>query len=350
MPEGLRVTANKPVILPEFIHKPGEHCVTSALGAGLRTVGVDQPEEMLFGLAQGLGGAYFDFKANLPFLGGRSGGRNGEFSQIACSALHVHAEVKSTLSPRRLHEWAQNELSQNRAAVVYVDMAYLPYNKFPTGQHFGGHVVAIVGYAEETKCYTVADRYPDLAILTEEDFFKARASKYPPFPAIGTQVFLSPPTGTLDDLPQAIQKAIAANMQTYLNPPIRNVGVSATAKFASEIQGWEKKFDRKKLVASLHNIYIYIEEGGTGGAAFRKIYSRFLSMAAEVTGDKRYKTAADALAEVAIVWTAMAKLCFKESQIVSDGHNMENAETIASMALHICKAEDAALRPLLEFS
>lgn len=334
-------------ILSDFLHRPGNHCVTSALGAGLRTIGVDQPEEMLFGLGQGLGGAYFDFKNLLPFLGGRRGGKNGDFELDICKALGVPAQAQSSISAKKVVEWTLAELGKGRAAVVYVDMAFLPYFNFPPDEHFGGHVIAIVGYSADRKSFVVADRSEELAILAEDDFIKARTSKFAPFPAIGTQIFLSEATDRPINLGEEMEKAIKANMQIFLNPPIKNVGVNATAKFASDVVKWEQKFDSAKLSASLMNIYIYIEIGGTGGAAFRRMYSRFLQLACDKTGKIAYQKAGQELAAIAEEWTKMALLCKEDAERVTHEEILLNVKEIASIATTISLSERKALEPFL---
>jgi hypothetical protein len=334
-------------VLPDFVHRAGNHCVTSALGAGLRTIGVEQPEEVLFGLGQGLGGAYFDFKNLLPFLGGRRGGKNGDFELDICTALGVPAHAQSSIRAKKVVEWACAELDKGRAAVVYVDMAFLPYFNFPPDEHFGGHVVAIVGYSADRKSFIVADRSEDLATLAEDDFIKARTSKFAPFPAIGTQIFLSEVTERSIILGEEMEKAIRANMQVFLNPPINNVGVNATAKFAAEVVKWEQKFDSAKLSASLMNIYIYVEVGGTGGAAFRRMYSRFLQLAGNKTGKIGYQKVSQDLAAIADEWTKMALLCKEDAERVAREEKPNHIQEIGSVAAKIAHSERTVLEQLL---
>ncbi len=49
---------------------------------------------------------------------------------------------------------------------------------------------------------------------------------------------------------------------------------------------WPKVFSEKELRENLYNLYTYIEIGGTGGGAFRYMYSKFLKESAEITGNK----------------------------------------------------------------
>jgi len=335
-------------IVPGFVHRPGHHCATSAMAAGLRTVGVDLAEEVLLGLAQGLGGAYFDFKFMLPFLAGRSGGRKGVFEMRILEALKIPGESLSSLSARKVSAWAREELESGRAAVVYVDMAYLPYHDFPPGEHFGGHLIAVIGYDEGRDRYAVADRFAAPVSLSGKDFIKARTSKHPPFPAIGTQVFIRPPDQSSIDLIGATRAAIHANMETFHNPPIANVGVNAAAKFADQIVRWPGKFPTDKLAAALNNIHLFIELGGTGGAAFRRMYSRFLDFTAQITGEGRYRIAAEKLAVVAEDWTRMAELCLQDGETVAGGGNPSHLMQIAELAKGICVAEKELFKPLLD--
>jgi len=56
----------------------------------------------------------------------------------------------------------------------------------------------------------------------------------------------------------------------------------------------------------LVNLFIFIEIGGTGGAAFRPMYARFLEEAAEITGDARYREAAGPVRHCAETWSQIA--------------------------------------------
>ena len=140
VPERLMLEGFKPFI--------GKHCETTALKRVLDYHGLSLSEEMLFGLGGGVGFIYWYMKMMPgPFIGGR-GGKVVEFAENICRRIGAEATVVETSSARRGYEALKALLRAGEPAVVYLDMAYLPYLAFPEAAHFGGHVVAVFGLDE----------------------------------------------------------------------------------------------------------------------------------------------------------------------------------------------------------
>ena len=110
-----------------------------------------------------------------------------------------------------------------------------------------------------------------------------------------------------------------------LNPPTRNFGIKGIRQLADDILNWPESLDSKQLRLTLFLTYIDMEEAGTGGGNFRRLYSRFLKEASELISDKCLRRAWKKLDSSANAWSEIARLLLKASQV-------ENAEEIISKA------------------
>ncbi len=88
-----------------------------------------------------------------------------------------------------------------------------------------------------------------------------------------------------------------------LEPPIRNIGVAGIRKAAQMVPKWPDKLDARALRFALFNAHIFISAvGGTGGGAFRYMFSRFLREASEIAGQPRWKESADEFRYIGAKW------------------------------------------------
>ena len=144
--------------VPGFRHFRTWHCVTGSMRHIYAWAGREISEELLLGLGEGVGFAYFRFKGQAPFLGGRaqpkpslealSGGRTG-----------VKIERKTSSSDAAAERSLLAELEAGRPTMLQVDMGFLPYFNFGGKEyHFGGHVIVACGRDSSKGDYLIADR------------------------------------------------------------------------------------------------------------------------------------------------------------------------------------------------
>ena len=156
---------------------PTRHCVTGAMRHVYQLMGRDVSEEMLLGLGAGVGFIYWQQKGQLPFLGGRANtGRPAEegLERLAGRRTGVIVTRHATTSARKAESELIADLSAGTPAMVQVDMGLLPYFDFPVEYHFGGHVVAVVGYDEPGRTVLVCDRDTTLHRVSLESLAAAR--------------------------------------------------------------------------------------------------------------------------------------------------------------------------------
>src|SRR4030042_2572292 len=109
----------------------GKHCETTALKRVLDYKGISLSEEMLLGLGGGIGFIYWYMKLMpCPFIGGRNG-KVTDFLVNACRRLGADVNIIETTSPKKGYGELKELLYSNEPAIVYGDMAYLPYLAIP---------------------------------------------------------------------------------------------------------------------------------------------------------------------------------------------------------------------------
>jgi hypothetical protein len=134
------------------------------------------------------------------------------------------------------------------------------------------------------------------------DLEKARSSTHKPFPPKNrwyTFDFRHKRQPVASDIFQAILQ----QAKPMLEPPIRNIGVPGIRKAAQMVPSWPDKLDIDSLRFALFNTYIFISPtGGTGGGAFRYMFSRFLREASQIASEPRLEESADEFQRIGDKW------------------------------------------------
>jgi hypothetical protein len=266
----------------------------------------DISEEMMLGLGQGVGFMYWHQKGLDPFIGGRAVPKPS-MEEIAAQRTGVKMQLHATSSARKAKSTLLTLLQNQQPVMLQVDMGFLPYFDFDGEEyHFGGHVVVACGYDAATETVLIADRdgiYP----VPMADLEQARGSTFKPFPPKNRWYTLDfsakrPPTE------EEVREAIRETAVTILNPPISNFGVKGIRKTAKMIVKWPDVLTPDQLKWTLFNTYIFISPvGGSGGGAFRYMYSRFLRETAVLTATSHFNDCADAFQEIGDDWEWVAE-------------------------------------------
>jgi hypothetical protein len=311
--------------VPGFRHFETLHCVTGSMRHLYAWAGQEVSEELLLGLGEGVGFAYFRFKGQSPFLGGRSQPKPS-MEEKAGSRTGVRIERKASTSDAAAERSLLAELDAGRPVMLQVDMGYLPYFDFGGHEyHFGGHVVVACGRDLESGGILIADREGALHAVPAPDLAAARNSRFRPFPP-GRAWWrfdfdeARPPKG--DEL----REAIANQSALMLAPPIANIGIKGIGKAAGECLRWPDLLDEGQLAETLFNAYIFISaKGGTGGGCFRYMFARFLAEAGRL-GLPVGETA-QAFTAIGDAWEEAAELCRR----ATEGSGMESAAAKAAL-------------------
>lgn len=284
----------------------GLHCETSAIRKVLLYHELPISEEMLLGLGGGIGFIYWYVKQMpAPMIGGRGGGRY--FIEDAARRAGLTLEVQRTTSSKKGHALLIEKLAQYEPAVIYADMAYLPYMGVGEDAHFGQHVFVVYGVDEQENLVYISDRAQKGVTVTVDELKKARASKFPPWPPQHAIIDFQLPKKlaiTKDTIIEAMQQTV----DRMLNPPIRNIGLNGIKKWSKHIVKWPSLFPGEKLLHALYQGFIYIETGGTGGSAFRPMYSRYLQEVSERFSIRGLDHVIAKYKEAARIWSKIANL------------------------------------------
>jgi hypothetical protein len=298
-------------------------------------------EDMLLGLGAGVGFIYWHMKGLPPFLGGRANtGRPGEegLENTAGRRTGVTVECLQTSSTTKADQllWAA---FRKGPVMIRVDMGYLPYLGLPRNYHFGGHVVVVAGYDQETRQVLLADRDEELHPITRDDLVQARGSIFKPFPPRNT-LFTFDFSSKRRPSKENVRQAIHETVKGMLQPPITNLGVKGIHKAAACVAKWPKTMNGDELRHACFNAFVFIDStGGTGGGIFRYMYGRFLKEAAAITGQRRLEAIGDQMQMIGDVWQQVA-LLFKGSSS-PNGSARELSEASALLTDIAEREEDA---------
>jgi hypothetical protein len=298
----------------------GRHPDTAALTRLLAALGVTDPssgrplsEAMAFGVAGGIGFAYFVFEYDdlaTLYLGGRINSyvQKLDATEAALARLGVPATVRRTTGPATAERHLRAALDQGRPVIATVDMARLRYRAVPDW---------LCGMTPQDVLVELRDGQPllwDLAPapipVTWAELAEARAGVRS---AKHRLVVAEAPDGPVD-LAGAAAAGIADTWPGMLEPPMRNFGVPGLAKWAGLLtaardpKGWPALLDAPgRQFQLLTWLYDWVETAGTGGGFFRAMYAEFLEEAAGPLGWPVLTELAGDYRELAAAWTALAE-------------------------------------------
>jgi hypothetical protein len=308
-------------IIKDFKPESGWHCITNAYKQVFHYYGHDILEEMLFGLASGLGFMYFEMKnVHFPLIGGRT--KIGDFEQMIGKNLGININMQKTSSSKKAYDELKKLISQDIPVVIYVDMAFLKYLGLPKDAHFGGHTIVVFGIDEEKQIAYISDRDgrdfkvtnsktaeppADYHLVPLRDLEIARGSEYKPYSPENKWVTFDF-TNIREIDRKLIYRAIMSNMNQILNPPIKNLGIKGVKLFSEKISGWAE-FDDDKLKWSTINAYVMINQiGGNGGGIFRRMYGNFLKQSAEIINAQSLNKCGESFIQLSYEWDEIGNL------------------------------------------
>ena len=295
----------KDLVIEGFETLGGKHCWSASARSVLNFHGLKMSEEMVFGLSGGLSFIYWYGKGMpAPFVGGRYG-KGDEPIADTFRRIGGTTMVKETSSTTIASNDLMGSLKRGEPAIVFVDMAYLPYMMMPEDAHFGGHTV-VVHSIRADGVSMVSDRSIIPFELTLSDLQKARGSKYPPFQPKNKILVSTYPT-EISDLRKGILESISHSCDSMLDPAISNFGLRGIEKWSSEVRKWPSNFKGMSLFGCLMNLFIFIEVGGTGGGAFRPMYADFLEESSQIIEEPDLFKAASQFRDCGRQWSEIAK-------------------------------------------
>ncbi|MEX2106731.1 MAG: BtrH N-terminal domain-containing protein [Solirubrobacterales bacterium] len=309
--------------VPGYLHTPGNHCGSTALRNLLAFHGIEISEEMAFGLGAGASFYYLTLEDASPsrWFNGRTARLEENFRDLTGAALAMRTFEEGD---RDAWEAARAEVDAGNPALLLTDIYHLDY--YGKSAHFPGHAVVLAGYDDEV-AHLSDTAFEDLQTTRLDHLAEARHSGHPAYPLEGHMFTVSE---SLDRarLEAAIPRAIAAATKEMLEPTFGEFGgLPAVDRLAAEAGSWPEVADDWQWCARF--AYQVIEKRGTGGGAFRLMYSRFL----EEAGREEAPLAAEAAGR----WTELATAFHAASE--SDEPEAELWGEVDAGAQRVAEAE-----------
>lgn len=307
-----------------YEHIPGHHCGSTALRNLLAFHGVEISEEMAFGLGAGACFYYVAIEEASPsrWFNGRTARLEETFRDLTGAALLTLTFEDSD----EAWEAARAEVDAGNPVLLLTDLYHLDH--YGNSAHFPGHAVVLAGYDDEV-AYLSDTGFPDLQKTQLANLAKARHSSHPAYPVQGHMFTVA---GEIheDQLRAAVPQAIERAAKAMVEPEFRDFsGLDAVRRLAEEAGSWPEVTDDWQWCARFG--YQVIERRGTGGGAFRLMYSRFL----EEAGREEAPLAAEAAAR----WTDLATAFHSASE--SDDPEPALWRQIDAAAHAVTRAEEA---------
>ncbi|HET9163185.1 MAG TPA: BtrH N-terminal domain-containing protein [Solirubrobacterales bacterium] len=259
--------------VPGYVHTPGQHCGSTALRNLLAFHGTEIGEELAFGLGAGACFYYVTIEDASPtrWFNGRTARLEENFAELTGAALELR-----TFEPGEEAAWeaARAEVDEGRPVLLLTDLYYLDH--YGNSAHFPGHAVVLAGYDEEL-AHLSDTGFEDLQTTRLENLDRARHSDHPAYPLAG-HMFTVAGEVSPERLREAIPAAIERAARAMVEPEFPGFsGLDAVRRLAAEAGSWPEVAEDWRWCARFG--YQVIERRGTGGGAFRPMYSRFLAEA-----------------------------------------------------------------------
>jgi len=131
-----------------------------------------------------------------------------------------------------------------------------------------------------------------------------------------------------------------------LEPSTKIFGIKGMQYLADDITNWPSSLPQPKLSLTLLLGYVWIEEAGTGGSVFRRLYSRFLKEASNVLRNEEINKASQLMMESANIWTDVAKMLFRGSKINDPNEVMNILTNVKEKITKCTELEEKTFRLL----
>jgi hypothetical protein len=280
-------------------HFPGSIPAVTAMRALLAAADVKDPatgqpftEEILFGLAGGIGIGVFTFLyekddfASL-FVGGRHLWQDDEiFLTAAFKRLGAKIKTWEDGGTKAAANALTEALSEGRPAIAWVDAGLLPHRAVPESMQGGGyHVVSVLGLADGGKTVVVGDLADEPINVSAEVFAAARAriKKF----KNRLMTVAKPRQGV--DVGAAAEGALNACHAVLAGKGAigakKNFSLGALAEWADQLTGtgkksWQHIFPPgKRMWTALTMLYEFVELHGAGGGLCRPLLLPTISRA-----------------------------------------------------------------------
>ncbi len=272
------------VMLPGVAVTPGGHCESSAIMNALKFSGYPVEEREITGGGGAL--AFMFARGAFPFLGGRNDDMKERFFEASGIAWHRGNAGAADAG------WSEivSLLERGIPVVLRNDMRFLAYRyggkRGPAWSSFGGHYVTLFGVDFGKSLAYVSDtEYEGLQAVSLSEFHRARVSRTRVFPPRAEFFWVErAPAGFELDRARLARSSIKEVLANYRAVPDATdpgagalVGLAGMERYPDALRDLGSWGVKPFLLAPvLEYMAGNIEDFGTGGASFRRLYRDFL--------------------------------------------------------------------------
>lgn len=319
--------AAQATMVPGYTHLPGNHCGSTALRNLLRFHGVEIGEEMAFGLGAGPCFYYLTIDDASPsrFFNGRTARLEESFAELTGTALELRTFERGDGAA-----WAAARAAVDAGSPALLLTDIYDLDHYGSSARFPGHAVVLAGY-DERVAYLSDTAFAELQETALESLERARHGEHLAYPLAG-HMFTVAGAVSPERLREAVPAAIARAARAMLEPEFPGFsGLDAVRRLAEEIGAWPETAADWQWCARFG--YQVIERRGTGGGAFRLMYSRFLDEAGRPEGARLAEAAAAAWTELAGALQAASESDEAEARLWREVDSAANAVASAEQRL-----------------
>ena len=257
-------------LVPDFRHRPGVHCGSTAFADAARFAGLDWSEDLVFGLASGI--AFYSFEVPGQSPSKMFHGRAGAFDESFVQNTGLDLALTRTKDFDEALDGIRALITAGEPVVAKTDLRFLPY--YQSKAAFNGHKIVIAGIDDEGREVWVADtHFRRLQPLAFDDLDQAMTSDGAPL--FWRECCFGPLRRSACEKPlaEAIPEAIHRASAMMIDEPSGFGGLVKLERLVDDISTWRDLDDAAWAARFGHQV---IEKRGTGGGLFRRIYARFL--------------------------------------------------------------------------
>lgn len=314
----------KSAILQDFKQISGNHCESSAMVNMLNYQGYEITETQFVGAGAVPGFVYTLDK--FPFLGGRT----LKLKENAFSALNIKYYEGEVSKGRDGWEKIYNLLQSGNPVVLRVDMRYLPYlhgGKYGAKYtSFGWHMICLVGIDARKNSALVTDtNLKGIQLIKLSDLHKARFSKLKTMPPEGEFYWVNKKDKEFNPDWESIAVdsllLVKSEMINCKSNKSSLIGLDGLSMLPATLSQLDKLVPSYLLGASLQLQSGFIEDYGTGGSAFRKMYYNFIREVVKSSENEMLKSSEVKLGYTVSAWRDLAvemKTISEKEEVLKD--------------------------------
>jgi len=326
-------------IIENWVHRPGKHCASTAISDLMNFYNITMSEEMCFGLGSGLGFFYVKGEIFNPTHAIMT--RSATLESDFFNNLGIPFSWRIEKDNEKAIKIVEDFIDMNIPVLLQTDIYYIDYYKSST--HFNGHVVLQWGYdKKEKKAFLSDTHWNGLQELSYGSLQKARTSKSPPI-ILENNYFEVKKIALELNMTNLIKNALRQQATQMLSNSDDKgfIGIGGMKNFAKDIVNWKKAKDWKWCARFSYQV---IERRGTGGGAFRLMYSKFIKESEEYLPSLKRNNMADRMLQIAVRWTELSVALKK----ISDSENPEEIDHTGEKIASLSSLEESFYKDILE--